>query len=172
MIPTYKIMADKKDVMIEIPKMAEFGAFMAFSLRTGGYSPTPFNSLNFSTAHGDSAENVLKNFEVLGGLLSVDPTGIATCKQVHGDDVLFPEIAGHHPRECDAIISSQPGLFPAVKTADCLPILIVDKERRVSAAVHSGWRGTVRRIAGKVVSCFNKDSDAKVGSCLRPWDLR
>jgi polyphenol oxidase len=163
MIPTNKPMTVEKDVMIKIPHVAEFGAFMAFSLRTGGCSPAPFDSLNFSSAHGDSTENILKNFQALGNALSVDPIGIATCEQVHGDDILFLETSGHHPGEYDAIISADSDFFPAVKTADCLPILIVDKERRVSAAVHSGWRGTVRRIAGKVARSLQERFGCKGG---------
>ncbi|MBM3302411.1 MAG: peptidoglycan editing factor PgeF, partial [Deltaproteobacteria bacterium] len=55
------------------------------------------------------------------------------------------------PVRADALIATVPGIFPAVKTADCLPILILDPTRKISAAVHAGWRGTVLRITQKVL---------------------
>ncbi|MGH9803885.1 MAG: peptidoglycan editing factor PgeF [Candidatus Acidiferrales bacterium] len=51
----------------------------------------------------------------------------------------------------DALITDSPGLLLAVQVADCLPILLVEPERRVVAAVHAGWRGTALRIAEKTV---------------------
>ncbi|MFQ5927676.1 MAG: polyphenol oxidase family protein, partial [Terriglobia bacterium] len=51
----------------------------------------------------------------------------------------------------DALITTEPGLLLAVQVADCLPILLVDPVRRVVAAVHAGWRGTLARIVEKTV---------------------
>lgn len=51
----------------------------------------------------------------------------------------------------DALITDSPGLLLAVQVADCLPILLVEPEQRVVAAVHAGWRGTAQRITEKTV---------------------
>ena len=48
--------------------------------------------------------------------------------------------------EGDALISNEPGLTLAIRTADCLPILVADPTNRAVAAVHAGWRGTARQI--------------------------
>jgi len=66
----------------------------------------------------------------------------------------------------DALVTNQPGLLLAVQVADCLPILLVDPKKRVVAAVHAGWRGTVKRIAEKTVG----EMRARFG--CRPGDLR
>lgn len=65
----------------------------------------------------------------------------------------------------DAIISRRPGVTVAIRTADCLPILIVDSRTRAVAAVHAGWRGVVAEIAPKAVEAMGLE----FGS--RPQDL-
>jgi len=51
----------------------------------------------------------------------------------------------------DALVTSVPGLCLVIRTADCLPVLLADPERRLVAAVHCGWRGTRKRILAKAV---------------------
>jgi YfiH family protein len=77
---------------------------------------------------------------------------MATLKQVHSATVLTATTEGC-VGEGDALITDLPGLSLAVRTADCLPILLVDPRNRAIAAVHSGWRGTV---AGVAVNALNK----------------
>ncbi|MBM3284769.1 MAG: peptidoglycan editing factor PgeF [Candidatus Aminicenantes bacterium] len=52
----------------------------------------------------------------------------------------------------DALITALPGLFLIIKSADCVPVLLVDEKKRVIAAVHCGWKGTLLRLLDKVVS--------------------
>jgi polyphenol oxidase len=141
----------KGDAACVLSEVDRYCAVMAFSLRNGGCSPPPFGSLNFSVQQGDTWENVRRNVEVLGSRLGIDPARIATCRQVHGDDVAILDDVPRVRPQVDAMIATVPGVFPAIKTADCVPILLVDRVRRVSAAVHAGWRGTVKRITRKVV---------------------
>lgn len=128
-----------------------FNAVMAFSVRRGGWSLPPLDSLNFSLAHGDNRENVQHNLEVLTGGLGIDARHVATCRQVHGDTVEIVRVVPDIPPVADAIIATRPGIFPAVKTADCVSILVLDPVHTISAAIHAGWRGTVLRIARKVL---------------------
>jgi YfiH family protein len=80
--------------------------------------------------------------------------------QVHGRRVVdaddFPLVAGPdiHPRldvEADALVASREGLLVGVRTADCVPILLVAPAYGWAAAVHAGWRGTINDIAGAAV---------------------
>jgi len=141
----------KNGMLLSVSRAEQYGGLMAFSLRTGGLSPHPFNSLNFSASQGDSIENVRNNFVILGENLGINPERIATCKQVHGDRIKILDSIDAPPPVADALISVRPDIFPAVKTADCVPILLLDPPNQISAAIHAGWRSTVLHITRKVL---------------------
>ncbi|MCU1272794.1 MAG: hypothetical protein JWO48_225 [Bryobacterales bacterium] len=77
---------------------------------------------------------------------------VATLHQVHSDSVIAAEGRSGSLGEGDALIENTPGVLVAVKTADCIPLLIVDPRNRAVAAVHAGWRGTVRNIAARAIA--------------------
>jgi YfiH family protein len=64
------------------------------------------------------------------------------------------------------IVSNADGVLAAVKTADCVPILIGDPVTRAFAAVHAGWRGT---LATAVVIAVQRLKDQYA---VKPEDLR
>jgi YfiH family protein len=71
--------------------------------------------------------------------------------QIHSDVVHFiRKVPAKNPRG-DALVTDLPGLILVIKTADCLPILLVDEANRVIAAVHCGWKGTLQRVLEKVI---------------------
>lgn len=78
---------------------------------------------------------------------------MATAKQIHSDQVLVATQPGQLGPG-DAIITKQPAVTVAVRTADCLPILIVDPRTRGVAAIHAGWRGVVTEIVPKAVAAM------------------
>ena len=94
------------------------------------------------------------------------PLRVVTVRQVHGTEVLVLDrrsasvrslIAGGGESStdahgCDAIVTNQPGVVVAVETADCVPILLLDPVRGVSAAVHAGWRGTLGGLVPRTVA--------------------
>ena len=74
-------------------------------------------------------------------------------RQTHSDNVCFSTEASR-PQDTDAVITNQPGLCMCVKTADCTPILLYDDNKHVVAAVHAGWRGTLKGIVRKTVNAM------------------
>ncbi|MCS7024183.1 MAG: peptidoglycan editing factor PgeF [Bryobacteraceae bacterium] len=91
-------------------------------------------------------------------------------KQVHSDRVLTVREASTCAGVGDALVTDRPGLRLAVRTADCIPVLLVDREKRVVAAVHAGWRGTLAGIAQRTVEtmtqkfgCAPEDLEAALG---------
>jgi len=95
--------------------------------------------------------------------------------QIHSDLIHIIEHAPSDRPRGDALVTAVPGLLLAIKTADCLPILMTDARLRVVAAVHAGWRGTRSRIVEKavgiMVSRFGTnpaDLVAVLGPCIGP----
>ncbi len=79
---------------------------------------------------------------------------LVTVNQVHGETIVRaeePNYKGMRSTEADAIITRERGLAIGVETADCVPVLLVDPLTPAVAAVHAGWRSTVKKIVQKAV---------------------
>lgn len=87
-------------------------------------------------------------------------------KQIHSNQVLVSDGAPGQLGEGDALVSAAPGCLLAVRTADCLPILIVDPENRAVAAVHAGWRGTVGAIVQNAVEAMRVQFGSREGDLV------
>jgi YfiH family protein len=83
-------------------------------------------------------------------------------RQVHGATVL--RAPWEDTPEADAAVSTEAGVLVGVSTADCLPVLLVDPNRRVAAAVHAGWRGTAAGVLTRAL-------EALIAGGSRPHDL-
>ena len=98
--------------------------------------------------------------------------------QVHGSRVAIidrPWMTREELEGYDAFITNLPGVAIGVRTADCVPILLYDPVRRVIAAVHSGWKGTVLKISHGVIDMMEEvfgtdpvDLRAVIGPCIGP----
>lgn len=130
--------------------MAKYGVRTVFSDRDGGCSEVPFDSLNLGFSLGDEYAHVTKNISILCAQSEMLVPHQAT--QVHSDKILHCGGEGviHH-EEADILISSAKNVALAVRTADCLPMLLADVESGVIAAVHAGWKGTVAQVAQQAV---------------------
>jgi YfiH family protein len=146
----------------------------AFSTRLGGVSPMPENSLNLAGFNEDAAENIYENRRRFLRLLPGEWT-LTGCWQVHGTDVRLvkteaeaqpvPDALGE-TQYCDVLVSNVARVLLAVKTADCVPILLGDAKSGAFAAVHAGWRGTVASAVLRAVD------EMKEQFGTRPEDLR
>ncbi|MFC1545975.1 peptidoglycan editing factor PgeF [Pseudomonadota bacterium] len=131
--------------------LGSIGITAIFSERTGGISPPPFNSLNLGYNIGDSRENIKANLTRLTEAAGFSERPHQT-EQVHGVDHFICSGSGSlHSDQADILISNEATSSIAVRTADCLPILMADPVNRIIAAVHAGWRGTAAGVAIKAV---------------------
>lgn len=147
-----------------------------FSTRVGGVSQGRYASLNVGGRWGDAPEAVAANLHRIASLAEFELERLVRVRQVHGAELL----AAHEinaDSEADALwharVHPGPAKVVGVTTADCVPILICDRDASVVAAVHSGWRGTVANIAGHTVQTLRERGGvaperllAAIGPCI------
>ncbi len=119
--------------------------------RRGGLSLPPYDSFNLGTHVGDNALVVARNRMLLAPLLPSEPVWL---NQVHGVVVEDAGHAGCLP-QADASVSTHPGAVCVVMTADCLPLLLCDKQGTVVGAAHAGWRGLCDGVIEKTVQAMS-----------------
>jgi YfiH family protein len=98
--------------------------------------------------------------EGVSAALGIPPGRLLTLRQVHGAEVLIFEentkAALTYPLPYDAIITDKKRVALGIWTADCIPILMVDRSKRIIAAVHAGWRGIWRGVIERTVNAMTK----------------
>jgi YfiH family protein len=87
-------------------------------------------------------------------------------RQLHSDRVHRLDRAPSEKLEGDALMTNVPGLLLVIRTADCLPVLLIDEAHSAVAAVHCGWRGTERRILQKAVRAMGEAYGSRPGDML------
>lgn len=145
---------------IEKIDLTDRAGVVAFSTLRSAASPAdPYSG--FSACHytGDSPDHILACRSALCRMLGIAPERLVIPRQTHSANVAMIHGAGpsgivQTPENVDALVTDQRGIALAVNTADCVPLIMFDTEAGVIAAVHSGWRGTVARIAAKAVEAM------------------
>jgi len=133
-----------------------------FSTRQGGVSSAyGGGALNLGPTREDTPENVERNRQrfvrKLGALDAKGrPWPLITVSQIHSATIHRVDRRTVRPLKGDGLITSEPGVLLGIKIADCLPVLVVDPERRAIGAFHAGWRGTARRIVQKGIGEMRK----------------
>jgi YfiH family protein len=191
----FKIVSAQGQTWLECKALAEIPWLVhAFGTRKGGAlepKPAGMNSaVNAPTSHAGDQQKLRRFFQALDSGRSP----LAALRQVHSAIVyrvlpgsngapLQYQLAGNtvpdaghppHTRAGDALIADQAGILLGIRVADCVPILMVDRERCAVAAVHAGWRGALQRIvekaAGEMGRMFGsrpEDLVAAVGPSIR-----
>lgn len=133
-----------------------------FSTRVGGFSQVyGGKALNLGFTHDDARETVERNRAAFLRSIGAKGWPLVTARQVHSDLVLRVDGVPARPLTGDALVTGVPGLVLAAKTADCVPLLLVDTRNRAVAAIHAGWRGMVKRIVEKTVGVLRREYGAE-----------
>lgn len=122
--------------------------------RLGGFSSGAFESLNVGKNRGDNEENVLKNRSIIASYFGVLPGDIVILNQTHSDIVHLIDSNNLskykiNSIEGDAIITDLKNVLIGVNTADCVPLILYDKEKKYISVIHAGWKGAISGITVK-----------------------
>lgn len=136
-----------------------------FSTKLGGVSRAHLYSLNLSFTRGDDADNVIENHKRFAKAVGYDIERLVFSNQVHGTNIRVidsEEDAGKGMikvsdiKEVDGLVTNLPNIPLMTFYADCVPIYYYDKVNNVIGLVHSGWKGTVSNIAGRMVQTMQE----------------
>jgi len=143
----------------------------AFCTRRGGVSEDDYDSLNISFKEGDFESRVLQNWHRLAMAFAIPMDQFLTLNQVHGNDIFIIKPFGDYyssseTLDYDAMVTSRTNLAVCIKTADCVPVFIVDRIKKIIAVVHAGWKGTALEITAKVVRLLQEKYGSSPGDIL------
>ncbi|HEY5861710.1 MAG TPA: peptidoglycan editing factor PgeF [Casimicrobiaceae bacterium] len=115
--------------------------------RNGGASAGPYASFNLGLRVNDDPQTVGRNRALLREYLPAEPRWLV---QVHGNLVVSADSV-RQPVEADAATSRSPDTVCAIMVADCMPVLLADREGAAIAIAHAGWRGLAAGVVDNAV---------------------
>ncbi len=130
------------------------------STRHSGVSKGNYAAFNINRYCGDSPDAIEQNRKSLANCLEIDVNKLIVPHQIHSDCSriianeyfkLPANIREQIIEGVDAVMTNELNVCIGVSTADCIPILLYDTKHQAAAAIHAGWRGTVKHIVQKTI---------------------
>ncbi len=145
-----------------------------FFSRKGGHSTGLYKSLNCGIGSKDNKENVLKNLKYISNKIGCEKEKLITLNQKHSNNVIFTEnlLDIKNKKTGDAIVTKTKKIGIGVLTADCVPILLYDPQKKIIGAIHSGWKGAFNGVIKNTILKFKElnsnldETIAAIGPCL------
>ena len=149
-------------LFLKFDKLTAAGVFHFSSTKTG------WGSDGKSRFTGDRPETYRSFRKELAQSLKIDQQQFVFPRQIHGDriEIIDTPVMPDAVPDTDALITNLPGVCLGVQTADCVPILLYDPVRKLVAAIHAGWRGTVSKIVSKTVNKMQMYFDSEPENLL------
>lgn len=130
-----------------------------FTTRLGGVSEGIFATMNLSDSRGDSGEAVAENYRRIAAVLGCQVEAMVLSQQTHTTNIRVVTRADagkgvvreRDYDQVDGLVTQEPGIALVTFYADCVPLFFVDPVHRAIGLSHSGWRGTVGRMAAETV---------------------
>jgi len=145
---------------LECPVLGKTGFIThAFCTRWGRTDRGESDILDFGASSECGKDSLLPNREIIRSAFDIPERNLVTVSQVHGNNILVIDETLQRrkydaPLEYDGIISATAGIALGIKTADCVPIFLADRKKRIIGAIHAGWKGTSLGIIAGAVSIF------------------
>lgn len=151
----------EKPVVVDVDWPVPQNVRLLSTTRKGGYSHTPYDSMNLALHTNDDPADVLKNRARLAECFDL-PSEPLWLNQVHGKDVLLLESGIKQTSEnftADASWTKQCNNICAVMTADCLPVFITNTCGSVVGVAHGGWKGLLAGIVSETIEAMGLASE-------------
>jgi len=162
--------------LIKSKKLSKYKTIRhGFFNRKGGQSKGIYKSLNCGIGSLDNKKNVYKNLKIACQKISCSYKKLILLHQIHSNKFHFLNKNYKKSKKKsigDALITSQKKIIIGILTADCVPILIYDKNRNIISAIHAGWKGAYKGIVKKVIKFLLKNGSesknlvAAIGPCI------
>ena len=144
-----------------------------FFNRLGGTSKGIYKSLNCGKGSKDKIANISKNLKIVSKKIGCTSGNLVSLNQIHSNKVY--KISGIPKKRLtgDAMITNKRNIAISILTADCAPILIIEKKQKFVGAIHAGWKGAFKGIVKKTIQllkkngCSEKDMIACIGPCIK-----
>lgn len=133
------------------------GVCHGFLGREGGVSTGILAGLNVGLGSSDDREAIAENRR--RAVAAVLPgAALVTVHQVHSAEAVtvtkpFADDARPH---VDAIVTDRPGLLLGILTADCVPVLLADRQAGVIGAAHAGWKGALHGVTDATIAAMEQ----------------
>ena len=162
--------------MIKSKKLSKFKNIEhAFFNKKSGKSTGVYKHFNDSANSSDIKKNVFRNLKIIGKKIIFDQKKVILLNQIHSDKFYYIDKKSklnNFKFYGDALITNISNTPIGVLTADCAPILLFDKQMKMTAAIHAGWKGAYKGIIKKVVKfmikkgCSPSNITAVIGPCI------
>jgi len=152
--------------LIKSKKLSKFQQINhGFFDKKGGKSTGIYKSLNCGIGSSDSKKNVLNNLKVVCKKINCSSKNLILLNQIHSNKFYFINKNYKFKKKKlngDALITNVKKIALGVIVADCVPVLIYDKNLKIISAIHAGWKGVYKEIIKKVVKfLIKKGSNTK-----------
>ena len=179
-------MMTENPILISADIINSTGKARAFySTRSGGISSGCYSTLNLSWRGTDSPENIKENYKIACREAGIDINALVflfvrggdavqksrprTLSALEGIDIPHKHCGKFNKKaipNVDALITDEKSVTLTSRTADCVPVLILDEKLNCIGAVHSGWRGTLQSITVETLKQMEKEYGTSAADCL------
>lgn len=155
---------------LTFPSLEETGIVEhLFTTRLGGASQGEFSSMNFGVDRGDTEENVLENYGRIASILGCQVGDMVASHQTHTTNIRKVTaqdkgkgiLRARDYENVDGMLTDEEGVVLVTYYADCVPLYFVDPVHRAIGLSHSGWRGAVNGMGGRMVKAMGSHFGSK-----------
>ena len=144
-----------------------------FFNKLGGTSKGIYKSLNCGKGSKDKIANISKNLKIVSKKMGCTSGNLVSLNQIHSNKVYKISCIPKKRLTGDAMITNKRNIAISILTADCAPILIIEKKQKFVGAIHAGWKGAFKGIVKKTIQllkkngCSEKDMIVCIGPCIK-----